>query len=135
MMAPDGSNGDVVPASTTKPMFLLVLFQVTVVPAFTQKNALPFGVWMLAVEDAPLAVRFMSTSQGVEADPHVLLALQSCAGFGSEHAYLLAFCAGARLASNTSGSATNVLLIAKNRSIVITPLIVWHSRHPQSWSR
>src|SRR5271154_3404969 len=131
MMAPDGSNGDVVPASTTKPMFLLVLFQVTVVPAFTQKNALPFGVWMLAVEDAPLAVRFMSTSQGVEADPHVLLALQSCAGLASEQAYLLAFCAVALLTSKTSGNATKVHLMAKHRSIVITHLTMCHSRRPQ----
>src|SRR5271170_3202226 len=120
-MAPPGSNGEVVPGSTTKPMFLLVLFHVTVVPAFTQKRELLLAPGMPGVEEAPLAVRFTSTSHGVEADPHVLLALQSCAGFGSEHASLLAFCAGARLASNTSGSATKVLLIAKNRSIVIHP--------------
>src|SRR5271170_5441948 len=104
MMAPDGSNGDVVPTSTTKPISLLVLFHVTVVPAVTQKRSLlllAFG--MLGVEDAPLAVRFTSTSQEVEADPHVLLALQSCAGLASEHAYLLAFCAAAQLASRTSG--------------------------------
>jgi hypothetical protein len=90
-MAPDGSNGDVVPTSTRKPIFLLVLFHVTDVPAVTQKSALLFAFRMLGVDDAPLAVRFTSTTQGVEADPHVLLALQSCAGFGSERAYLLTF--------------------------------------------
>src|SRR5271169_5643344 len=98
MMAPDGSNGDVVPTSTTKPISLLVLFHVTVVPAVTQKSLLLLAFGMLGVEDAPLAVRFTSTSQEVEADPHVLLALQSCAGLASEHAYLLAFCAAAQLA-------------------------------------
>jgi hypothetical protein len=74
-----------------KPIFLPVLFHVTVVPAFTQKSALLLAPGMLGVEEAPLAVRFTSTSHGVEADPHVLLELQSCAGFASEHAYLLLF--------------------------------------------
>jgi len=98
-----------------KPIFLLVLFQVTVVPAFTQKNALLLAFGMLGVEEAPLAVRFTSTSQGVEADPHVLLALQSCAGFASVQAYLLAFWAVAQLASKRSGSTTKVHRMAKHR--------------------
>jgi hypothetical protein len=63
MMAPAGPKGDVVPGSTTKPIFLLVLFQVTVVPALTQKSALLLGAEMLAVEEAPLDVRFTSTTQ------------------------------------------------------------------------
>jgi hypothetical protein len=68
-----------------------VLFHVTVVPGFTQKSALLLAFEMLGVEDAAFAVRFTSTVQGVEADPHVLLALHSCAGFDSEQAYLLLF--------------------------------------------
>jgi hypothetical protein len=75
------------------------------------------------MEEAPSAVRFTSTSHGVEADPHVLLALHGCEGFGSEHAYLLLFdCAIAELASNTSGNASKVHLTAKHRWIVITHL-------------
>jgi hypothetical protein len=91
MMAPGGSNGDEGPTSTTKPIFLPALFQVTVVPVFTQKSALLLALSMLGVEDAAFAVRFTSTVQGVEPDPQVLLALHSCAGFGSEQAYLLLF--------------------------------------------
>jgi hypothetical protein len=91
MMAPGGSNGDEGPTSTTKPISLPVLIHVTVVPAFTQKSALFFSFRMLGVEDAPFAVRFTSTVQGVESDPHVLLALHSYAGFGSEQPYLLLF--------------------------------------------
>ena len=91
IMALAGSKGDEEPTSTTKPMSLPVLFHVTVVPTFTQKRALllPFG--MLGVDDAPSAVRFTSTEQGVDADPQVLLALHSCVGFGSEQTYLLLF--------------------------------------------
>src|SRR5277367_4850859 len=115
MMAPSGSNGDVAPGSIMKPIFLLVLFQVTVVPTFTQKNALLLAPGMLGVEEAPLVDRFTSTSHGVDADPHVLPALQSCAGFASVQAYLLAFCAIAQLASKRSGSATKVHRMAKHR--------------------
>jgi hypothetical protein len=115
-MAPPGSNGDVEPGPTTKPMFLPVLFQVTVVPAVTQKNALLLASWVLGVEEAPLAVRFTSTTHGVEADPQVLLAFHSCAAFGSEHAYLLLFdCAIAEFASKTSGNTGKIHLIAKHR--------------------
>jgi hypothetical protein len=64
MMAPGGSNGDEGPTSTTKPIFLPVLFHVTVVPVFTQKSALLLGFSMLGVEDAAFAVRFTSTVQG-----------------------------------------------------------------------
>lgn len=65
-MAPAGSKGDVVPVSTTKPMFLLVLFHVTVVPAVTQKSLLLLAFGMLGVEEAPLEVRLTSTSQGLK---------------------------------------------------------------------
>ena len=120
MMAPAGSKGDVVPVSTTKPIFLLVLFHVTVVPAVTQKSLLLLAFGILGVEEAPLAVRLTSTSQGVEADPHVLLASQSCAGFGSVHAYLLAFldCAVAKPAVNAIANTPKVHLIGKNRLLV-----------------
>jgi hypothetical protein len=64
---------------------------VTVVPTFTQKSEFPFAFGMPGVEDAESAVRFTSTVQGEEADPHVLLAVHSCAGFASEQAYLLLF--------------------------------------------
>jgi len=91
MIAPAGSNGDAGPTSTTKPLSLPVLFHVTVVPTFTQKRELPFAFGMLGVDDAESAVRFTSTVQGLEADPHVLAVVQSCAGLGSEQAYLLMF--------------------------------------------
>jgi hypothetical protein len=91
MMAPAGSNGDAGPTSTTKPLSLPVLFQVTVVPTFTQKSELPFAFAMLGVADAESAVFFTSTLQGLEADPHVFAPVHSCAGFASAQAYLLLF--------------------------------------------
>ena len=60
-------------------------------PTFTQKSELLLAFGMLGVADAASAVRFTSTVQGVEADPQVLAAVHSCAGFGSEQAYLLLF--------------------------------------------
>jgi hypothetical protein len=126
MMAPPGSNGDVGPGSTTKPIFFAVLFQVTVVPADTQKSALLLAAGALEVEEAPLEVRFTSTTHGVEADPHVLPALQACAGFGSEQAYLLLFdCAVALLPSTISVIASKIHLIPKFRSIVKIHLARW----------
>jgi hypothetical protein len=112
-------------------MFLPVLFQVICVPTATQKSALPLASWVLGVEEAPLAVRFTSTTHGVEADPEVLRALHNCAGFGSEHAYFLLFdCAIVEFARKTSGNASKVHLIAKHRWIVIAHLTLWHSsRH------
>ena len=89
MMAPAGSNGDAGPTSTTKPLSFSVLFHVTVVPTFTQKGELPFAFGMLGVLEAESAVRFTSTVQGVEADPHVVAAVHRCAAVGSEQAYLL----------------------------------------------
>jgi hypothetical protein len=71
-----------------KPMFLAVLFHVTVVPTFMQNAPLLLAFGMLAVEDAPSRVRLTSTVQGVAADPQVLLALHCCTEFGSEQAYL-----------------------------------------------
>jgi hypothetical protein len=86
------SNGVFGPMSTIKPSCFVSLFQVTVVPAFTQKVEFPFAPWILGVAEAELEVRLTSTEHDSEADPHVLLAVQIEAGFGSEHAYLL-FCA------------------------------------------
>lgn len=91
MMAPGGSNGDAGPTSTTKPLSFPVLFQVTVVPTFTQKSELPFGFGMLGVADAEFVVFFTSTLQGLVADPHVLALVHNCAGFTSAQAYLLLF--------------------------------------------
>jgi hypothetical protein len=91
MMAPDGSNGDEGPTSTTKPLSFSVLFQVTFVPTFTQKREFPLAFGMLGVADAESDVRFTSTVQGVEADPHVLAAVHCCTGFASMQAYLLFF--------------------------------------------
>jgi len=88
-MTPPGSNGEAGPISTRKPMSLLVVFQVTVVPTFTQNAALLLARGVLAVVDAPSDVRFTSTVQGEEVDPHVFAASQSCSGSGSEQAYLL----------------------------------------------
>jgi hypothetical protein len=116
MMAPAGSKGDGVPGSTIKPMFLAVLFQVTVVPTITQKGALLLAFWVLGVEEAPSPVRFTLTTHGVEDDPHVLAALHNCAGFGSVHAYLLLFdCAPATFGRKTSGNGSRAHPIAKRR--------------------
>jgi hypothetical protein len=116
MIAPPGAKGDVVPMSTTKPLFLVVLFQVTVVPVCTQKRVLLLGLEVLAVAEALLAVRFTSTTHGFEAEPHVLAALQSCAGLGSEHAYLLFFDWGSEsFASRKSGRASKEYLKAEHR--------------------
>ena len=88
-MAPLGSNGEAEPTSMRKPTSLLVVFQVTVVPTLTQNAALLLALGVLEVIDAPSYVRFTSTVQGEEADPHVFAALHSCSGLGSEQAYLL----------------------------------------------
>ena len=91
MMAPEGSNGDEGPKSTTKPMFLPVLFHSTVVPALMQKRELPLALGMLGVEDAAFEVRLTSTAHGVDGEPQVFAALHSCAGLAFVQAYLSAF--------------------------------------------
>jgi len=77
MIVPEGSNGDAGPTSTIKPLSFSELIQFTFVPTFTQKRELPFAFGMLGVEDAEFAVRFTSTVQEADADPHVLAAVQS----------------------------------------------------------
>jgi len=129
-MAPAGSNGDAGPTSTTKPLSLPVLFHVTVVPTFTQKSELPLALDMLAVEEAESAVRFTSTLQGLEGDPHVLALEHSCAGFGSKQAYLLLFDWAFVLLSNImSTKISEVHLIAKHRGTFILHLTILRSTH------
>jgi hypothetical protein len=91
MIVPSGtSNGEDGPKSSTKPVFLDVLCHVTVVPTLTQKGALPLASGILGVADAELLpLRFTPTTQGVELDPHVVLALHMLPGFDSEQKYFL----------------------------------------------
>jgi hypothetical protein len=77
MIASSDPNGDDVPKSTTKPVFFCVVFQIIVVPVFTQKVLFPFALGILGVADAPTLLRFTSTVQGLELDPQVLPELQS----------------------------------------------------------
>jgi hypothetical protein len=122
MMAPAGSKGEEgPPISTTNPVSLPVLFHVTLVPGFTQNSALALGFSMLAVEDDAFAVLFTSTTQGLVGDPQLLSPLHSCAGFGSEQAYLLLFWAAA-LFTHTSDNNKIALPISKHRLFFITHL-------------
>jgi hypothetical protein len=91
MIVPSGtSNGEEGPKSSTKPVFLDPLCHVTVVPTFTQKGALPFASAISGVADAELLpLRFTFTVQGLELDPHVVLALHMLPGFVSEQTYFL----------------------------------------------
>jgi hypothetical protein len=112
-----------VPTSTTKPIFLPVLFHWTVVPAFTQKSELLLAFGMSGVDEAALEVRFTSTEHGEEAEPHVFVALHNCAGFASEHAYFALFdWAIAEVDSRTIGSNREVHLLRKQRFVVIVCL-------------
>lgn len=127
MIAPDGSNGDAGPTSTTKPLSFSALIHVTVVPVFTQKSELAFAPGMPGVEVAESEVRFTSTVHGLEADPQVLAVVQSCAGFTSVQAYLLPFdCAVAWLKA-TNVMNRKMLVAAKHRLIFITHLTIWRS--------
>jgi hypothetical protein len=91
MIVPSGtSNGEEGPKSSTKPVFLDPLCHVTVVPTFTQNGALPFASGISGVADAELLpLRFTFTAQGLELDPHVVLALHMLPGFDSEQRYFL----------------------------------------------
>src|SRR5271167_3048447 len=82
------------PKSTTKPVFFCVLFHTIFVPVLTQNVLFAFALAILGVAEAPSSLRFTSTIQGLEADPHVLPALHTDCGLGSEQAYL-SFCASA----------------------------------------
>ncbi len=90
MIVPSGtSNGEEGPKSSTKPVFFDALCHVTVVPTFTQKGALPLASGMFGVADAELLLRFTLTTQGLELEPHVVLALHMLPGFDSEQTYFL----------------------------------------------
>ena len=80
-------NGEFGPKSKTNPVFLDSLFQLSFVPAATQKGWFPFALGMLGVADASDAVRLTSTVHGVEAEPHVFAAVHMAWGSGSEHRY------------------------------------------------
>jgi hypothetical protein len=112
-MAPFGSKGELGPKSTTKPMFFMVLFHCTEVPALMQKRELLFALAMLGVDEAAFAVRFTSTAHGVDAEPQVFAALHICAGFASAQAYLSAFdWAIAELENITTGNKSTANLDA-----------------------
>ena len=80
-------KGEDRPKSKTKPVFFDPLFQLTAVPAVTQKGAFPFAFGVLGVAEASEAVRLISTVHGVEADPHVFSAVHMDCGLGSEQRY------------------------------------------------
>jgi hypothetical protein len=90
MIAPSGvSNGEEGPKSSTKPVFLDELCQVTVVPVFTQNDAFPLAFGMFGVADAELLpLRFTSTLHALVVDPQVVLALHMLPGFDPEQTYL-----------------------------------------------
>jgi len=75
------SNGEEGPKSKTKPIFLDSLFQVTVVPTFTQKGLFALAPAIPGVTEAALPVRLMSTLHEAEADPHLVAASHICPGF------------------------------------------------------
>jgi hypothetical protein len=78
---------------------------------------------MSGVDEAALEVRFTSTEHGEEAEPQVLAALHNCAGFASEHPYLLLFdWAIAEVDSITIGNNREVHLLRKQRFVVIVCL-------------
>jgi hypothetical protein len=108
MMAsmPNGVSG---PKSTTNPVFLDALRQVTVVPAFTQKGSFDFASGIAGVADAEEAVRLISTVHGVEVDPHVFFAVQIVSGCGSEQRYfsLPRCCSWATISEDSKRHATD----------------------------
>ena len=75
------SNREEGPKSKTKPIFLDSLFQVTVVPTFTQKGLFALAPAIPGVTEAALPVRLMSTLHEAEADPHLVAASHICPGF------------------------------------------------------
>jgi hypothetical protein len=93
MMGSSGSNGESVPKEIIKPVFLLEVIQMTLVPFLTQKSwlFLAFGTLGLTLAELPDLV--MLTVQGFVAEPQVLSAVHKLAGSGSLHANLLLACA------------------------------------------
>ena len=119
MIAPGGSNGEDGPKSNTNPVSLDVLWNVTVVPTFTQKGPVLFASGMLGTADAELLpLRLISTTQAVVLDPHVVLALHILPGFVSEQRYLslLFFCSWAVIKpAKRRNSDTKAVEIATRR--------------------
>jgi hypothetical protein len=76
----------------TKPVFLELLENVTVVPALTQKAvlALASGILGLAVAEL-LPLRLISMLQGEDAEPQVLASAQIFAGLATEQTSFLTF--------------------------------------------
>ena len=83
------SKGEEGPKSKTNPVFLDWLFQLTVVPTFTQNGAFDLAPGIPGVTEAAVAVRLISTAQGSEADPHVVAVLHIVSGFVSKQTYFL----------------------------------------------
>jgi hypothetical protein len=129
MIVPSGtSNGEEGPKSNTNPVFFDPLCHVTVVPTFTQNGALPLASGMLGVADAELLpLRFTFTTQGLELEPHVVLALHMLPGFDSEQRYLLLFLplnplADTYPATNITAKTSKQLHIAALRCIFMSHL-------------
>jgi hypothetical protein len=93
-----------------KPVFLLEVIQMTVVPFLTQKSwlFLAFGTLGLTLAELPALV--MLTVQGFVAEPQVLAALHKLAGSGSSHANLLLACARLQ-ASSTMHDMMSIVAI------------------------
>jgi len=66
-----------------------MLFQIMVVPVFTQKGVFDFAPGISGVTAADSAVLLMSTVQGAVADPQVFFGVHMLSGFGSEQTFLL----------------------------------------------
>src|SRR4029077_15149678 len=76
----------------TKPVFLELLINVTVVPTLMQKALLDLASGMPGVAVAELPpLRLMLMEQGEEAEPHVLAAAQILAGLEVEQTSPLIF--------------------------------------------
>src|SRR4029077_18403646 len=92
MMAPSWSNGSELPKSMTKPVFLELLMNVTLVPTLMQNALLDLASGMLGVAVAydPWS-RLMSMEQAEEAEPQELAAAQMLAGLEAEQTSPLIF--------------------------------------------
>ena len=108
MIGSSGINGESVPNEIMKPVFLLEVIQMTVVPLLTQKSwlFLAFGTLGLTLAELPDLV--MLTVQGFVAEPQVLSAVHKLAGSGSLHANLLLACVKPQASSTMHDTMSNV---------------------------
>src|SRR5215472_18157723 len=97
MMGVSGSNGESVPNATMNPVFFFELVQTTFVPTLTQNSWLFRALGILGLTLEELTDRVMSTVHGEDAEPHVFAVLHMLSGCGSSQAYLLFFCASAKV--------------------------------------